>query len=110
MMVIMMMSTITNIIICLDLLAIGIGLPESDTVLLGHVPALGQQLRVRDRLLALRRKVNNQNVFVQFVEKRPKNEVTKNSCTWVQPCSTNFLAVSLVSVNCCGSCPDLHSL
>ena len=74
MMVIMMMSTITNIniIICLDLLAIGIGLPESDAVLLGHVPALGQQLRVRDCLLALGRKVNNQNIFVQFVEKRPK--------------------------------------
>ena len=54
------------------LLAIGIGLPESDAVLLGHVPALGQQLRVRDCLLALGRKVNNQNIFVQFVEKRPK--------------------------------------
>ena len=64
--------TITNTIICLDLLAIGIGLPESDAVLLGHVPALGQQLRVRDCLLTLRRKVNNQNIFVKFAEKRPK--------------------------------------
>ena len=59
--------TITNTIICLDLLAIGIGLPESDAVLLGHVPALGQQLRVRDCLLTLRK-----ILFVQFVEKHPK--------------------------------------
>ena len=51
MMVIMM--TITNTIICLDLLAIGIGLPESDAVLLGHVPALGQHLHVGDHLPAL---------------------------------------------------------
>ena len=29
---------------------------------------------------------------------------------WVHPCSMNFFAVSFVSVNCCGSCPDLHSL
>ena len=50
MMVIMMMSTITNKIICLDLLAIGIGLPESDAVLLGNVPALGQHLHVGDHL------------------------------------------------------------
>ena len=50
MMVIMMMSTITNIIICLDLLAIGIGLPESDTVLLCHVLALRQHLHVGDHL------------------------------------------------------------
>ena len=29
---------------------------------------------------------------------------------WVHPCSVNFLAASLVSVNCCGTWPDLHSL
>ena len=52
---------------CLDLLAIGIGLPKSDAVLLGHVPALRQQLRVRDCLLTLRK-----ILFVQFVEKHPK--------------------------------------
>merc|ERR1719234_723268 len=36
-----------------NLFSISVSLPESDTVLLGHVPALGQQLRVGDGLLAL---------------------------------------------------------
>ena len=75
-----MMSTITNKIICLDLLAIGIGLPESDAVLLGHVPALGQQLRVRDCLLALRK-----IFFVQFVEKRPEMRGRRNPVPGCNP-------------------------
>ena len=50
-----------------DLLALGVRLPQGDAVLLGHVPALGQQLRVRDCLLTLRK-----ILFVQFVEKHPK--------------------------------------
>ena len=37
-----------------NLFSICVRLPESDTVLLGHVPALWQKLRVGDGLLALR--------------------------------------------------------
>ena len=37
----------------LHLLAVSVGLPESDTVLFGDVPALWQQLGVGDGLLAL---------------------------------------------------------
>jgi hypothetical protein len=34
------------------LLPVGVRLPEGDTVLLGHVAALGQHLRVGDRLFS----------------------------------------------------------
>ena len=42
-----------------DLLSVGVSLPEGDTVLFGHVPALGQHLRVGYRLLSCIIQSNN---------------------------------------------------
>ncbi len=48
-------ATVINIVVASGskehLLSVGVRLPEGDTVLLGHVAALGQHLGVRDRLL-----------------------------------------------------------
>ena len=44
----------TGFVSCPDLLPIGIGLPESYTVLLRHISALRQHLYVRDHLTSLK--------------------------------------------------------